>query len=209
MTIIPGMEHCADVLTGVYNLPLEFKDRAPVVLDVGANVGAFVIWARDRWSGCNIISYEPVPENFERFMANLSGAGHNGCGHRLAVRRCSGQMQIRPGKNNCGEWSTRTDLGEQEGEPIVVPCMDAADLPQADILKLDTEGCELEILERLWEVKRNAEFKAILLEWHSESDRMAIDRLLSDNYQMAGAHCHMPERGVAKYVLRSLVKKKS
>jgi FkbM family methyltransferase len=195
------MEHCEDVLAGVYNIPMEFT-KPPVILDVGANVGAFAMWAVERWPGCKVRGFEPVPENAEKARALSLHQTFTQAG----VRGCLGQMQIRPGKNNCGEWSCRADLGEQEGEPIVVPCIDAAHLPQAHILKLDTEGCELEILRRLWEVGRSNEFFAILLEWHSEKDRLAIDQLVSETYQLVGAHCHMSHRGVAKYALKSLVR---
>jgi len=199
-------DHCEDVLKGIYDMPLEFSGKPPVILDIGANVGAFVMWAGKRWPGSKFICYEPVPSNFAQLVQNA--ASSDSCElFNVGVRMCGGQMQIAEGVNNCGEWTTQTGVNKMTGVTMTVPCIRAKDLPHGNVLKIDTEGCELEILNALWDAGRDTEFCAIMVEWHRESDRLEIDQLLKANYQMAGAYCEGPERGVAKYVFRNLVKK--
>jgi methylase of polypeptide subunit release factors len=40
------------------------------VLDIGANVGAFSIWAAHRWPGSTIQAYEPNPSTFALLQTN-------------------------------------------------------------------------------------------------------------------------------------------
>ncbi|WP_179892484.1 FkbM family methyltransferase [Streptomyces sp. rh34] len=47
--------------------------REPVVLDVGANIGLFTIFAAQKWPGARIFSFEPVPDVFDVLRKN---AGH-------------------------------------------------------------------------------------------------------------------------------------
>lgn len=200
-------DHCQDVLSGIYDLPIEFDTRPPIILDIGANVGAFAVWASQRWPGCCLFCFEPVQANYDLLMDNTAHIQH--CLRRnVGVRLCKGQMQIAEGTHNCGEWTTKTGVNDLTGNVLLVPCIAANELPKADLLKIDTEGCEVEILQGLKDAGRLGESYAVMLEWHSESDRLAIDALLSDQYQLCGAHCTGPERGTAKYVLKRLVKGK-
>lgn len=41
-----------------------------IIIDVGANVGIFSIYAKKKF-GCKIIAFEPVPLNFEHFKENI------------------------------------------------------------------------------------------------------------------------------------------
>lgn len=198
--------HCDDVLAGVYDVPIEFHTKPPVIVDIGANVGAFALWANRKWPGCCISCFEPVPSNFELLKINTE---HLADCHLwdVGIRLCAGQMEIAEGAFNCGEWSCHPSINKGTGRKITVHCIAARDIPKGSILKIDTEGCELEILKALHDAGRGAEFACILLEWHRESDRLEIDQLLKENYQLCGAVCDRPERGVAKYVWRKAVKK--
>jgi tRNA1(Val) A37 N6-methylase TrmN6 len=72
----------AHVLAGEYDYG--FSGRGLTVLDIGANVGAFSIWADMRWPGSTIYAYEPHPGTFAMLERNLRGAlQHN----RLQFRR--------------------------------------------------------------------------------------------------------------------------
>ncbi|MDX1565126.1 MAG: FkbM family methyltransferase [Phycisphaeraceae bacterium] len=39
--------------------------RRPMVVDVGANVGYFSLYALQRWPGAKVLSFEPMPVNFK------------------------------------------------------------------------------------------------------------------------------------------------
>lgn len=66
-------------------------------------------------------------------------------------------------KNSRGEWSG-------SGEVVCVPCFDFAawvrTLPEPPIVKLDVEGAEFPILERMVKTGADALVSQVLVEWH-------------------------------------------
>lgn len=189
------------VFEGEYDIPLSF-DYAPRILDIGANCGAFSLWAKERWSGAQIFAYEPHPGNFAYLKENTAGLPCIAL-HNYAIG-APGFRVLFDGPRNCGEASFffQQDLKEAPtGSHVEV--FSPLTLPQADIIKLDTEGCELEILEPL--VRAGRKFSAVLFEYHRLGDRRRLDSLLSD-YELVGAHLYDPGRGVMKYVCSSLLR---
>ena len=67
-----------------------------------------------------------------------------------------------------------------------------------DVIKIDTEGCELPIISSMIDSFRNA--KAIYLEYHSEDDRLAINNMLSQTHILFFAKSPHPHRGEMVYV---------
>jgi len=158
-------DHCQEVLAGSYDVPFN-PATPPVILDVGANIGAFVLWSVERWPGCTIHAYEPHPNNFallQRTVADFAPGEKVTC-YNVAVGAQSGTERMANPGVNCGEWClTRAD--DEKRETITVEVISAATLPKADILKIDVEGLEIEILATFDE-ERSREFSAIMLEVH-------------------------------------------
>jgi hypothetical protein len=71
-------------------------------------------------------------------------------------------------------------------------------MPEAQILKLDVEGAEVEILENT-----QIRFDAIMLEYHSEANMRRVDRILRD-YVLVGGQVYCPDRGVVRYLRRNM-----
>jgi len=192
--------HLEKVFQGEYDIPLYLK-RPPMILDLGANCGAFSVWASHRWPGSSIFAYEPHPENYKYLHRNIHGYpkvfGFNyGVGN-------PGLRPLSDGRFNCGEASFHKVINNplptaqhiEVRSPLEV-------LTEADIIKIDTEGCEVEILKPLIESGRK--FKAIMFEWHNESDRRILDSLLVD-YNLVGSEvAHPIGRGVSKYLHREV-----
>ena len=187
--------HVQSVFAGEYDIP--YDNPNPVVLDIGANIGSFAIWASRRWPGSFIHCYEPLPENFAALEANLGHLTGRVVLNQYAVGE-PGQRKLFLGRNNCGEASL-FDIGEQSSEWVSVETRAPATLPKGDILKLDTEGAEVEIVSGL----ENLSFDIVLLEYHSEENRRIVDRLLQ-GYILVGGHVRGAHRGVLKYVRRAL-----
>jgi FkbM family methyltransferase len=196
-TCPPSMAaHVRKVLQGEYDLP--YQHPSPVILDIGANIGGFAAWAIKRWPGCFIHFFEPLPANFELLRRNL---GHLE-GTTVALNNFAvgdpARTRLFLGKNNCGEASF-FNLGEQSNESVDVVTKAPDVLPQADILKIDTEGSEIDILAGM----RQLNFEVVLLEYHSEQNRRRVDELLPD-YLLIGGEIRCLHRGVLKYVHRRL-----
>lgn len=138
--------------------------RAPKILDVGANIGLFGIFALERWPDAQITAFEPDDDN-RRVLCRTVAA--NALGHRWtvvgkAVSNAVGELSFVPGlraeahiaaDDETGTITVPTvDLFEQQGDGV-------------DLIKLDVEGGEWTILAdpRLSALKTSA----IRLEWHT------------------------------------------
>ena len=191
------LAHIREIFGGEYDVP--YSRYAPVILDIGANIGGFAIWASQRWPGSVVHCYEPVPSNFELLKKNLSHFDPS----RFQANNFAIGNPIRTtmylGKNNCGEASF-FDIGEQTTDAIDVATLDPQLLPGAQILKLDVEGSEIEILER----HSSINYDVILVEYHGESARRRLDAILSD-YCLVAGKVRCLHRGVFKYMHRKIV----
>ena len=144
-------------------------------------------WALKRWPGAHVHCYEPLPDNFALLKRNLGQfEGRSVSLHNFAVGDPS-LTRLYLGRNNCGEASFY-DIGEQTTNTVEVETKAPDVLPKAHIVKIDTEGSEVDILARM----ASLDFDAIMLEYHSEANRRKIDALLQD-YVLAGGHHPPPE----------------
>ena len=191
------------VLEGEYDVPIYNPEPDTItVLDLGLNVGSFSIWANYRWKPRKIYGYEPVRRLYEMAERNLQDFKNIEV-LNLAVRKEDGQGEIFLGKNNCGENSFFVRDEETHKKIILgksvdtekVECLSAKDLPQANVIKLDVEGCEKEILENI----DNLDFDLILLEYHAKKFRREIDDLL-ENYTLYSASASSRDSGILKYI---------
>lgn len=167
----PMLDHVATadligVLNGSYDVPV---DNPEIVLDIGANVGCFAAWAHQRWPNAKVIAYEPHPKNVELLRENAPFAEI----HAAAVRELGVPSLLREGGPNLG-CSSFTDLGLQSDRVISVDCEAASSLPAADVVKIDTEGEEVPILEHL-DLSRA---RAVMFEWHSIGDHRTLTRIM-------------------------------
>lgn len=166
----PGVDFSKE-LAGEYDIPdLEF-DGPPEIIDIGACCGAFSVWAAKRWKGAKITCFEPIPQNFYYLAENVADIGAStfnlavvGDKERPPQREARETAQMFLGKNNCGECSFY-DIGEQSTKMELVVTIHASMI----------DGCELSILEAYPHSPL-----VILLEIHSNEDRIAIDRLMFD-----------------------------
>jgi FkbM family methyltransferase len=199
----PSMvSHVELIQRGEYDIA--YNHPHPVILDVGANIGGFAIWANSRWPGCKIYCYEPFPDNFRLLETNISILKNAGIANQIQINNFAigdpKHTRMFLGRNNCGEASF-FNLGEQQEMTVEVTTRSPAVLPRAQILKLDTEGCEIEILSGVAQI----DYDVIMLEYHSEENRRRVDTLLHD-YVLVGGYARTLNRGVLKYLHSRLIK---
>ncbi|MCL2791425.1 MAG: FkbM family methyltransferase [Desulfobulbus sp.] len=152
-----------------FTVPLQTAPK--VIVDIGANIGAFALRAHRRWPAARIIAYEPVPSNVARLRANLDPAWADII--PAAVRTEAGAQDMFLGDLFATGGFIKG--ARQTVNRITVDCVAACDLPACDLLKIDIEGAELEILDQL----DLAGVNAILLEFHSREDAGEIMRKLT------------------------------
>ena len=136
-------------------------DRAAVedcysMLDIGHNIGIASVWAFHWWPQMRTIyAYDPNPGCGELATKNvkqvLDGFPHRHVYiHTVAVTSLPVAMFQLDERWGCGYTDHRVvELGDRKpvGEPVQVPALHPAELPPADVVKLDAEGVEGEVFE--------------------------------------------------------------
>jgi len=188
--------HIEKIFKGEYDIP--YENPNPVILDIGGNVGGFCLWANKRWKNSKIYSYEPIKKNFDLLKLNTKDI-ENIMVMNLAIGSKTEQRRMYYGAHNVGECSFQQGAEQiEEGEDVSVVA--ASLLPKANIVKIDTEGAEIEILENMV-IKPDV----YLIEYHSAYNRRKIDNILHD-YTLIAADIAHPNYGIVKYFLSSKIK---
>lgn len=153
------------------------------ILDIGANVGSFAIWANLRWPKSTIHAYEPQPQTFELLTLNVRAFTNINCRH-CAVYPSENDTEPfwsrYPGDGEAGLTAYMGNIfRELRQEQIIdVPILHPRELPTADIIKVDVEGGEAAILETM-DTQRTS---LILLEYHDIENRNALEKLLGEDF---------------------------
>ena len=186
--------HVRKVMAGEYGVGV--LPEKPVILDLGANIGAFAVWAKNIWPDAEVHSFEPMDFNIQVFKRNTAGLE----GVHLHEMAVGDPMLHRMwiGKNNQGECSLlRSDSVIDEYVEVETCDPDSEffrDLAKrADFIKLDIEGSEGYVLANM-----PLEAEYIAFEYHSEEVRRFIDYFLG-GYRLIGAEVTGLEHGVLKY----------
>lgn len=191
------ISHIGKIFQGEYDIG--YNNSSISILDIGANIGGFAVWASYKWPNSRITCYEPITSNFELLKANTNYISNNITLHKSAVAKESGRRQMFYGKNNIGEASFFCGF-EQQDSGEVVKTIAANSIEHHDIVKIDTEGAEIEILSGLI-------FKPdiYLIEYHSAKNRRKIDNILKE-YVLLDTTMRNHNYGIVKYAKSSLIK---
>jgi FkbM family methyltransferase len=170
-----------DVLGGEYDAP--YFARALTILDLGANVGAFTLWAERRWPESAVVAYEPDPEAFALLERNVRDHGRIRCVNAAVYPTDASTLALvrRAGRDVEATLAPLAAEFLADAEPearIDVAIVHPRSLPSADIIKLDVEGAELAILASL----DLSAVSLVMLEYHDLARRRAIERLTEETF---------------------------
>ena len=123
--------------------------RNPTLLDVGANVGQTVKLLASVFHDGRIYSFEPVPSTFAELLKNTAGVAGVECVNE-ALGAVSGAATIttdRDGQNTLVEEVTSGNTATATVSVSTVDeFCDARSIERVDLLKIDTEGHEVEVI---------------------------------------------------------------
>ena len=119
--------------------------RIEYVIDLGAHVGSFAIWAATH-ARCRVASFEPNPDVRRLLQLNVDrlGLASRVAVHPEAVASQRGTRRFLPAQDSAA--SGLSDSGALEVETI--PLSEAISLsgfPRVDLVKVDIEGAEFEV----------------------------------------------------------------
>lgn len=132
----------------VYAPPGYEINDGDVVVDIGANIGVFAMYAATRAKGVDVWSFEPFPKNAEYFRENLRSSNLNNIHlYQVAVGGSEGRRVLHV--DNAWILHSLTEEGSDE-DGLEVECITLdrlfGKIEVCDLLKMDCEGSEYEIL---------------------------------------------------------------
>ncbi len=141
------MEEC-------YTYKLKGLPVKPRIIDIGANVGFFAIFAASTFPEATIYAYEPIAVNFEQLRHNqkLNPQANIQC-FKIAVCSHTGDVALTFDPND--SFTTAASILKNPGTGHItqhVPCTSLFDifkshrLDACELIKIDCEGAEYDIL---------------------------------------------------------------
>ena len=145
--------------------------RGDVIVDVGANVGAFAIYAATAAPDVTVHAFEPFPGNLTWLRKNVEESGlTNVIIHEQAIASVTEKRALHVNPEKWISHSLVRDEGRGD-EDVTVNCvtlseaLESNNIKRCNLLKLDCEGSEYEILMRS-EAKTLDRVERIVGEYH-------------------------------------------
>ena len=153
------------------------------ILDIGANVGSFAVWANLRWPASRIASYEPNPGTFaflQRNTAHLPNVTAVNAALFPGARAKEPFFARYDGDGEAGLMRYAGDTFEKRAMDtmVEVDVVDPATLEPADIVKIDIEGGEGEVLAALDLSKTSL----VLAEFQNRGNRLVMQKVLAREF---------------------------
>lgn len=147
------------------------------VVDVGANIGYNTVYAASRTGARGrVIAVEPTPDNFTVLESNIAATDlPNVIVHRLAAGRAQGtrDFYVRGETSAVNSFFPESCYAAVTGVlQVRVARLDDLVEGEADLVKIDVEGGELDVLEGMPRLLRHPRL-ALVVEWHPALQEMA------------------------------------
>ncbi len=152
---------------GEERIRFEPRDRAPLIIDCGANVGITALYQQQRHPRARIIAYEPDPKVFACLERNLRVNGAQGVeARRAAVWVHSDGVSFNSDGADGGSVSEGSAATEV---PSLRLREELLAHERIDLLKIDIEGAETDVLVDCGDVLQRVD--RIFVEYHSHTAR--------------------------------------
>lgn len=172
-----------EVLSGEYEAG--YDGSRLTIVDIGANIGSFSVWASSRWPGSTIHALEPNPQTFS-FLQKNTIKHTNIKLYNKAVSTVAARSQLffsryaGDGEASLEVYAKSTFETIDHNSLFTVATIKPSQLPTADIIKIDVEGAEAMIVEQL---KLN-KTSLLLIEYQDMKKRKKIEKLLRETFTL-------------------------
>jgi FkbM family methyltransferase len=160
--------------------PVRSSDR--LIVDAGANIGAFSLYATLQNTAAHVIAVEPAPDSCDRIrsMLRANALESHVTLHEAALGECAGETTIQL---NAASQFRRTGV---PGHRIAMVTLDSL-IPAGavvDLLKIDIEGAEYGVLKSV-STDTVRRVRRIALEFHPQAPPgAALDPLKSNGFSV-------------------------
>jgi FkbM family methyltransferase len=195
-------QNAIETLTGKTYPKIPYINNVESVLDIGANIGASVIFFALNYPNARVVAVEPARQPvvlLRRNAMNHANVQIFNIGLHNVTSKCSIYLGAPDSVRNSVVRNALSSNSQEDVQLVAASTFTRSiGLDRPDIIKIDTEGCEIPIINSMIDSFRNA--KAIYIEYHSEEDRLKIDRILCNTHLLYCGKIAHPHRGELVYV---------
>jgi FkbM family methyltransferase len=143
-------------------------DKAPTVIDAGANIGVALLYFHQLCPGAQLIAFEPDPTAFAALEENAKRNRIRARVYNAAVGESAGQIEFFSDPDSPGGVSMSAYAGGRLTAMTTVECVRLSDYIDGPVtlLKLDVEGAETGVLRELREHSKLDLIRELLVEFH-------------------------------------------
>lgn len=197
---------CEEIIAGKTYPNLPFVDDVQVIFDVGANCGATSVYLGHHHPSATVHAFEPGAEarsHLERNATRNPGIRV----HPIGLHDRDDLVPLYQGEDDTITASViRREVNVEAHETVQLraagPWAEANGIDRIDILKLDVEGCEVEVLESLAALIPT--MKVVYVEYDSRVARRRIEELLAATHELYFAMLMVLDQGEAIFVRKDL-----
>jgi FkbM family methyltransferase len=196
-----------DIFAGITYPIVPLVSGVATVVDVGANIGAASVYFAMAYPDAQVYALEPGSSPLSLLRQNVMSLP-NVKVFPFGLHSSEKTLTLFHGKSDSVESSlsssSRTgSTNEQIRLMGAYQFLSERGIDKIDVLKIDTEGCEVPILRSLETYL--PEVKVLYVEYHSERDRRLIDGILTETHVLWRGHATLAYRGEFCYLKRGLV----
>jgi FkbM family methyltransferase len=198
---------CQTILDGKTYPLFPFVQDVNVVMDVGANVGAASVFFSLAYPDATVFSFEPAELPYGLLARNTEALANVRI-NNLGLYSSDAELPLFRGKYETGMSSVARSMSTRNESDVITlrsvrDWMTENSISAVDVLKVDTEGCEIPILEAMSDLLPKV--KVIYLEYHNDDDRKAFDSILGETHLLAHGMM-MVHLGEVSYVAKEVVR---
>lgn len=195
-----------EVFEGYCYATPEFIQNVEVIVDFGANTGISAAFFRLSYKDSQVYCFEPDPRAFH--FLKLNSVRLSNCHlSRIAVGNETKKTMLSASKQSSVLSSLDPEISTSTQSSVTMAnaleLLRASNINAVDIMKIDTEGCEMQILDALSSVLEI--IRVIHIEYHSEDARRKIDNLLFETHTLWSGNLLCRHRGTLCYIRRDCI----
>jgi len=156
-----------------------FVGADDTVIDCGANIGAFAVYAATRAPGVKVLAFEPEPVTHNALVGNVAVNGLSGQIHcmRSGVGDCVKNLGILR-RSDCFTMHRLEDSASDASVPCTT--IDECRLDRCDLIKMDIEGFEVQALKGARATLQRFRPLLTVAAYHRPSDPWVLSRLVKE-----------------------------
>ena len=169
-------------LTEDYEMPGFSINKEDIVIDIGAHIGLFSLFASQYCKNGKIFSYEPIKENYNILKENIEvNKIENIISFNSAVSKQTNKLKIFINSDDSAHSIFESEKNFIEVDSTTIKSIfDKNKIENCNLLKFDCEGAEYQIIESIPK-EYFFKIKKMIIEYHLANEKPEMYKKLIEN----------------------------